>query len=141
VLRQPASRLRALPFAAGLAAALLLFALGFMSGPLWRTAEPPVSSGPTDPLAKHDIQEMLAALERRTLALENQEVPESLSPGEMRSALADLERRFRQERARDLEYLTRTLTASELRTGSWIDRTEDALTLLALQQDPRLAEQ
>ena len=41
---------------------------------------------------------------------------------------------------RDLEYVVRSITASELHTGNWMDQTDNALTLLAMQQDPRFSE-
>ena len=59
---------------------------------------------------------------------------------DMALALEGLERRVNRERAEDLEYVMRSLTAAEMRTGSWMDQTEDALTMLAMRQDPRFTE-
>jgi hypothetical protein len=51
-----------------------------------------------------------------------------------------MKRRIDRERQDDLELLMRSLTASELRTGSWIDETREALQVIALRQDPRFSE-
>lgn len=149
-------------FAAGAACALLLFGLGFMAGPRWTatgdgpspqvaqadTTQIPASPesasiGETTPVlfqTTPELQDDLFALEQRLAKLEEQPSDDALTPALLREELDRLERRFNQERVRDLEYVIRSLTASELRTGTWMDQTQDAITLLALRQDPRFNE-
>jgi hypothetical protein len=148
-------------FAAGAACSLLLFGLGFVTGPRWvearRAGEPAVAA--TDlpepvrspdlarddamPAAHEPTPELLDELSEirlRLARLEQRPAAEPLPPEEFRAELERLERRVNQERVRDLEHVFRSLTASEMRTGTWMEQTQDALTLLALRQDPRYAE-
>jgi predicted transcriptional regulator of viral defense system len=87
------------------------------------------------------MEQDLLALRQRLEHLENRPSEDGLTPEQLRAELDRLERRFRQERVRDLEYVVRTLTASEHRVGTWMDQTQEALTLVALRQDPRFSEQ
>jgi hypothetical protein len=150
-------------FAAGAACALLLFGVGFWAGPRWtravqgagpspvptetaRSAGPDVreTAGDVAPSASvrdHEMEQDLLALRQRLEHLENRPSEDGLTPEQLRAELDRLERRFRQERVRDLEYVVRTLTASEHRVGTWMDQTQEALTLVALRQDPRFSEQ
>ena len=66
--------------------------------------------------------------------------PSSLTSAQFRTELERLEHRVNQERVDDLEYVVRSLSAAEQRTGTWMEQTQDALTLLALRQDPRYSE-
>jgi hypothetical protein len=149
-------------FAAGAACALLLFGLGFVAGPRWTGAERgaqqvPLQADAVPPAVTEeravfdevtpavaeptpDFREDLLAIARRVDRLEERPEEEALTPVQLREELDQLERRFQRERVRDLEYVIRSLTASELRTGTWMDRTEEALTLLAMRQDPGLSE-
>jgi hypothetical protein len=150
-------------FAAGAVCALLLFGLGFLAGPRWmstgaasgrqpaqvaltpqaeRTEQPAVADvTPTRSEPDPELREDLFALRERLEQLEAQPPDAALTPDQFSAALDRLERRFQQERVRDLEYVIRSITASELRTGTWMDQTNEALTLLALRQDPRFSEQ
>jgi len=150
-------------FAAGAACALLLFGLGFFAGPRWtRTAEGPGPAAaaaqparageptretadadalPVSTAGEVEVREDLSALRERLERLENRPREETFTPEEFQTALDRLERRFRQERVADLEYVVRSLTASEQRVGTWMDETQEALTLVALRQDPRFSEQ
>jgi hypothetical protein len=149
-------------FAAGAACALLLFGLGFVAGPRWTgTGDgPPQELAQTDATQMHrpaeqtaladttpvvfeptgELRDDLFTIEQRLARLEEQPVEDALTPVLLRDELDRLERRMNQERVRDLEYVIRSLTASELRTGTWMDQTQDQLTLLALRQDPRFNE-
>jgi len=149
-------------FAAGAACALLLFGLGFVAGPRWTGTgdDPPqelaqvdstqtpasVERTPLDdttPVVLQPTPELrddLFALEQRLARLEEHPSDDALTPVQLREELDRFERRVNQERVRDLEYVIRSLTASELRTGTWMDQTQDAITLLALRQDPRFNE-
>ena len=51
-----------------------------------------------------------------------------------------ISRRQRRERAEELDYLVRYLEASEQRTGTFMDNTQEALAYLALRGDPRVRE-
>ena len=51
-----------------------------------------------------------------------------------------ISRQQRRERAEDLDYLLRYLEASEQRTGTFMDNTQEALAYLALRGDPRVRE-
>ena len=66
--------------------------------------------------------------------------PEGMTAAEFQEELARVERRFNKERVQDLEYVMRSLTASEVRTGTWMDQTHDALTMLAMRQDGEFEE-
>jgi hypothetical protein len=149
-------------FAGGAACALLLFGLGFVAGPRWtgdergaqslpphEDAMPPAGTpergvaGDATPAASEptpEILEDLLAIAQRVARLEDRPAEEAFTPVQLREELDQLERRFQRERVRDLEYVIRSLTASELRTGTWMDQTQEALTLLALRQDPRFSE-
>jgi hypothetical protein len=149
-------------FAAGAACALLLFGLGFVAGPRWtgtdgspshETAQADATQihhpaertaiGDTTPVLLEptpELEDDLFAIQQRLARLEEHPSDDALTPVLLREELDRLERRMNQERVRDLEYVIRSLTASELRTGTWMDQTQDALTLLAMRQDPRFSE-
>lgn len=162
VLRPRPIRASAWAFAAGAACALLLFGLGFVAGPRWTAArdstpatvaraddpspataaeEPGADAAPVSLEASPELYEDVQAIEQRLARLEARPGDEALSVAEFHEGLAELERRFNRERVRDLEYVVRSLTASELRTGTWMDQTENALTMLALRLDPNVNEQ
>lgn len=75
------------------------------------------------------MQQRLERLEETTAP------PEGMTAAQFQEELASVERRFNKERVRDLEYVMRSLTASEVRTGTWMDQTHEALTMLAMWQD------
>ena len=150
-------------FAGGAVCALVLFTVGFFAGPRWMgTGAEPIEQravvvsepdgDPVESLAGSDaipasseqetaLREDVLALQQRLERLEEQPHGETLTADQFRAALERMERRFQQERVRDLEYVVRSLSASEVRTGTWMDQTQEALTLLALRQDPRYSEQ
>ncbi len=148
-------------FATGALCALLAFALGLLvASRLPATSALPPAVGTDrapDPGASASwatisreverLRELQAACDRRIAALE--EAPGPLQTGDgahrltrnqLEEELARLERRFDREREADLQALVRSMTAVEMRTGSWIDETREALQLLALRQDPRFQE-
>jgi hypothetical protein len=131
----------------------LLFGAGFLAGPRWSARETAPASGggaspatitalPTSAEPTAEIVERLALLDARLSRCESatQSAADRPTAAAYREALEQFERRVNRERARDLEYVMRSLTASELRTGTWMDQTQEALTLLALKQDPRFGE-
>ena len=99
-------------FAAGAACAVAIFAMGLFAAPR------PSGESPSSGL------EPAAGIE-----------------ADLRDELARLEDRFNDARVQDLEYLMRWINDSELRTGTWIDRQQNAINLLALRQDPQIREQ
>lgn len=135
-------------FAAGAACALVLFGAGFVTGPRWMGDQPEAAtlrSETTPATPAHDetsnsVQDEIDALRQRLAQLEQAPETAKMTPDQFQQALDRLEQRFHRERAQDLEYVVRSLTASEVRTGTWMDQTNEALTMLALRQDPRFAE-
>lgn len=135
-------------FAAGSLAALVVVGAGLWiarppspvqpSGQIVQDNRPPTDPpvGPTDRFA-----EQLAALDTRLDRVEAAPAVPGLTSAALRDELARFERRLSRERADELDYLLQSITASELRTGTWIDRTQDAIHLLAARQDPEVRDQ
>lgn len=141
VLKPRASWSTAWAFASGVAAAVLIFALGVFvaRGP---QAEP-ASSETLQASAEHvaDLRNQLAAMQARLEQFESGPAPDAnLTDDQLRVALDRLERRVNRSRAEELDYLMQSITASELRTGQWIGENRQALNMLALRQDPRFRE-
>jgi hypothetical protein len=129
-------------FAAGGVCALLLFSLGFWAGPRWTSGAPATLSAAADATEQpRRAAEDFLALERRLELLEQRAAPDE-EPAQLafQEEMEHLEARFNEQRADDLEHVIRTLAASELRTGTWMEQTQDFVTLLAMRQDPRLSE-
>jgi len=140
-------------FAAGAAFSLILFGLGFVAGPRWveatrgaddgttRVAAADAAPAETIPATETEtLKDALAAMQARLDRLEQQPDPSTLTAAEFRQELERFERRVNQQRAGDLEQVIRSLAVAEQRTGTWMEQTQDALTLLALRQDPRYSE-
>jgi hypothetical protein len=147
-------------FAAGAACALLAFAIGLFAAPRIGGAFPLEQVGPIESTARtgeasvasisrelERLQELQAGFERRVSRLE--ESPGSalqtdggnrLTRAQLEDELRRMERQFNREREQDLEAVMRSMTASEMRTGSFMDETRSAIQVLALRQDPRFHE-
>ena len=138
-------------FAAGVACAVLVFGLGLFAGPLLlddatqsdrvTSSEPvrnvePETVPPTDETLQ-DLKNDFFAMNERLARLEG---GRRVTRIDLRKELDNLERRLNRERVRDLELVVQSFTAAELRTGSWMDQTDNRLTMLALRQDPRFSE-
>lgn len=130
-------------FAAGIAAALLVFAAGLYAG-LRLPGDPPVDLAATateNPL-------MLTRLERlegeiaglRAAAAADPAGATAITPKELDDRLAALERGLQSERVRDVEFLLDEIRATEWRAAHWVDENREALRLVALRNDPRLSE-
>lgn len=65
---------------------------------------------------------------------------EILTRAQFDEEMLKIAKRHQRQRAEDLDYLVRYLTASEQRNGAFMDRTQEALAYLALRGDPRLSE-
>ena len=111
--------------ASGVAAATLVFLFATL-----------LSSTDTKPL-EHRIAQLEAA-PATTAALHDEDPV--VTRAEFEEEMQRISRRQRRERAEDLDYLVRYLTASEQRTGTFMDNTQEALAYLALRGDPRVRE-
>jgi len=129
VVLRPGSRWSpAWAFASGLAAATLVFFIGTLA----------VSQGPRPTQA---LQARVAELEESPRPIQARPASSDVVTREQFDHELELvTRRFRRQRAEDLDYLARWLSASEQRTGTFMDRTQEAITYLALRGDPRLSE-
>ncbi len=148
-------------FAAGAACAAALFGLGFLARPSL-TPGPPVAATRSAE-GSTDSTDLPQALSPEDLALLSRQVrqfdarlaqlegaPETagrqattdelLTRVQLRGELDHMQQQFDRERAKDLEFLLRAMTAAELRTGDQLDRTREALSYLAIRQDPRVSE-
>ncbi len=155
VLRPSGLRQPVWAFASGLAAALLVFAVGLGVG------YNALSAAPSDELPQLQARivsdaEARSALEARIDALEAQLVqqasatpvettpPEAMqamvSQDQLDDGLRRLEERVNYDRVRDMEFLMGEMTAVEWRAGKWVDETREAVQLAFLQSDPRFNE-
>lgn len=134
-------------FAAGVACATLVFSLGLFagSGMLGRgetTARDVAQVPVTEAVLDAPLDEKLEALESDLFAMAQRvdqlEGDREIVSVALREELDNLERRLNRERVQDLKQVVDSFTAAAVRTGSWMDQTDDRLTLLALRQDPRL---
>jgi hypothetical protein len=155
-----------LTFAAGLATAAAVVGLGFLTATTTSTGltgvqpstvvdassrtSPPDDARPAGSLPQEDeaIAEIrtqfaaqLAAMKRRIDELEDAPSNEpALTAAQFQREIERLEDRFERDRAGDLEFLMRSMTAKDLRTADWMDRTQQALTYIAARQNPDLSE-
>jgi len=155
VLRPRGLRQPLWAFASGLAAALLVFAVGLGVG------YKALSAAPSDEIPQLQARivsdaEARSALEARIDALEAQLVqqasatPVETTPPEAMQAMVSrdqfedglrrLEERVNYDRVRDMEFLMGEMTAVEWRAGKWVDETREAVQLAFMQSDPRFNE-
>ena len=155
VLRPSGLRQPLWAFASGLAAALLVFAVGLGAGYKALSAEPSDEVPQLQAQIASDAQAR-SALEERIDALEAQLIQQaSATPAEttppeavqamvsrdqFEDGLRHLEERVNFERARDMEFLLGEMTAVEWRAGKWVDETREAVQMAFLQSDPRFNE-
>jgi len=123
-------------FAAGGACAAVVFALGLFAAPM--IVEQPTPDPRTETIQA--LSQDVRSFEARLTSMEEGTATEAVTPEMLHEELTFMERRLKQERSRDLEYVLEALTASEIRTGTWLGHTQDALDMLALRQDPRFRE-
>jgi len=112
-------------FATGVVAATLVFLFGTL-----------LTSTDTQPLEQRIAQ--LEAAPAKKAAVDDEDAV--MTRAQFDDELQRISRRQRRERAEDLDYLLRYLEASEQRTGTFMDNTQEALTYLALRGDPRVRE-
>jgi anti-sigma factor RsiW len=112
-------------FATGVVAATLVILFGIL-----------LTSTDTQPLEQRIAQLEAAPAKKAAVDDEDAVMTRARFDDEMRR----ISRRQRRERAEDLDYLLRYLEASEQRTGTFMDNTQEALAYLALRGDPRVRE-
>jgi hypothetical protein len=136
-------------YAAGMASALLLFGVGLLAGyklPGIAGGEtelaPAAAAVRTNPAVQAQLDSILARLSHIEQASSRPAapVPAYLTRQQLEEAMNSQQRLIDAKRARDFEFLLREITATELRTGSYIDETREALRFVAMQSDPRFTE-
>jgi hypothetical protein len=135
-------------YAAGMACALLLFSVGLLAGyrlPGFAGAGAdvkPVAAVETDAAVQAQLDSILARLNHIEQAGSRTAgpVPVYLTRQQFEEAMSNQQRLFDVRRARDFEFLLKEITATELRTGTYIDETRKALRFVAMQSDPRFTE-
>jgi hypothetical protein len=138
-------------YAAGAACAMLVFAVGLLAGyklpSSVSTGTGPVAANPPA-LAEDAIEARFDALLRRVDRLEQEEQRPSddltqqayLTMDRFEEEMRQMNRRNDVERAKDFQFLLDEITAAELRTGSYINDTRQALQVVAVKSDPRFKE-
>jgi hypothetical protein len=150
-------------FAAGAACATLIFGVGLLAGYRLPGAAPPqrealaaaqpaaVGSPPAVQPATLTQEQMQARLEPLLQRIDTLETglaacgsdrPDDqwLTRAQFNDEIDRLERRADLKRTRDLEFLLAEITATEVRTGSYLNQTREALQMVAMRSDPRLTE-
>jgi anti-sigma factor RsiW len=155
VLRPSGFRLPLWAFASGLAAAMLVFAVGLGVGysvispgqddvvPQLRAEIASNAEARSQLVARIDALE--AQLVRHSTAEMEQAPPTEtlqamVSRDQFEDGLRQLEQRVNYERARDMEFLLGEMTAVEWRAGKWVNETREAVQLAFLHNDPRFNE-
>jgi len=149
-------------YAAGAACALLLFSIGLFAGyqlpgiggggPDGLTAvaqQPsdaviPIAAGGADQALQGQldlIMRRLNDLEQTTSRPAGGTSPEIyLTQQQFQDAMTNYSRTYDTRQARDFEFLLKEITATELRTGTYIDETREELRWVAMRNDPRFTE-
>lgn len=129
-------------FAAGLACASVLFAVGVMTGQFYKAPTTPAELA-SRPLTIDDLKEFSErqqALETRFASLEGSLPQDGMTRPQVEAALREMQRRLELEQARNTRFLLEEIDATEFRAGRWVDETRQAIQLVALQNDPRFSE-
>jgi hypothetical protein len=140
-------------FAGGLAAALVVFALGAWAGlTVLGGSERAVVSEPGtraggEAASPAAIERRIVSLEAELARLSARPEPEPavpagscVTPEQLEAGLSRLEQQVRYDRFGDVEYLLGEMQAVERRAAGWVDETREAVRLVALSSDPRLSE-
>lgn len=137
-------------FAAGVAAASLVFLFGVLAGPGVEPAfTATVAGSDTLPagLTPADLAGLVRGLDQRVGELEragSQDPSVRDAALQTRAMLEDrldtLERQVSRERVQDLDFVLQTLAASQLHTDTRMERTERTLDYLALREEPTFRE-
>ena len=148
VLPQQRLRQPAWAFAAGLACASVLFAVGALAGSYFSTAPVPldVTSRPLPSGDLEQVSQRQQSLEARFARLERSlpddptQHPALMTRAQVDEALLRLQHRLELDQARNTQFLLEEINATEFRAGRWVDETRQAIQLVALQNDPRFRE-
>ena len=140
-------------FAAGLAAALAIFAVGAWSGIGTSASSDPAAVEvdtrlAADRTARETLERRIGMLEaelaRRSAAQESwpgaTRAAQCVTADELAQGLTRLEQRVKYDRLEDVEFLLGEMHAVERRAAGWVDDTREAVRLVALSNDPRLSE-
>ena len=152
VLESPRRRIRSWwSFAAGFACASLLLCAGLVAG--WQMAQPggdrtvipydqvgPDASVPAGFVTREELTAAMTAQEQRLQSIYRDGNGEVVSPGDLDTRLSRLENGINQQRRNDLRFVLQEILASELRAGSAIDETQQAVRYLAVANQPGLSE-
>ncbi len=158
VVLRDRSRLRPALLAASILGAAILAGTGAGAGyALGRghtSGQPAVGSTPstaeTEQLVQREIDRRLAAIESSRAAASpakpadaaaDRTVEPAVTSAALRAELAKLERKVNGARAADMDYVLDQIAASEVRVGSRIGKTNDALRTVALAANPYAREQ
>jgi hypothetical protein len=126
---------------------------GYALGARRPAASNPVAAAPAAPTALDPATESLVRneVERRLaayLAARPQASPQkspaaaaAVTPAEFESQLARLQRKFDTSRAADVDYLLNQIEASEVRIGTRLGKTNEALRNVALASNPYMGSQ
>jgi hypothetical protein len=134
-------------FAAGFACATLLLVVGAAAG--WgladrsdRTVIPAeeVRSADADFLQREDLDRALQAQEARFRSMMSEGRGELLSPADLDTRFASFESNLDQRRRNDLRFLLQEILAAEVRSGTAIDETQQAVRYLAVANHPGVSE-
>jgi hypothetical protein len=139
-------------FATGLAAALVVFALGAWAGSslLHRSDRPALGPGPLVASENADtaaLEQRIDALQAELARLATRPEPADSVPAaacvtheQLDAGLSRLEQQVKYDRFGDMEYLLGEMQQVERRAAGWVDETREAVRLVALSSDPRLNE-
>ena len=153
VVLRPRTRFTNAALAASILGAALLagtgVGAGYALGARGRSTSPiassPVSATPTpaglDEATQQFVRDEIA---RRLAAAQPARAPEestAVSPADLQAQLAKFERKLNDARASDLDYMLGQIEASEVRTGTRIGKTNEAIKNVALASNPYMGSQ
>jgi hypothetical protein len=90
----------------------------------------------TESLIRQEIDRRVASMRAQAAPAEPTPAREGVTPQELQAQLARFERKINDSRASDLDYLLTQIEASEVRSGTRIGKTNEALRTVALASNP-----
>ena len=152
IVLRGASRWRNASIAASILGAAVLAGTGTGAGYALgarRHSSPPVAAAPdrgptipaeldpvTESLVRQEVDRRMAAMTAQAPVPETTPARDGVTPQELQAQLARFERKINDSRASDLDYLLAQIEASEVRTGTRIGKTNEALRTVALASNP-----
>jgi len=127
----------------GVGAGYALGAHGRSTPPLASNPSPPAAATPAglDEATQRFVRDEIARRLAASQAASSSEKPAALSPADLQAQLAKFERKMNDARASDLDYMLGQIEASEVRTGTRIGKTNEALKNVALASNPYMGSQ